>query len=235
MQPLSPSNDGGRLRIPVNIDFTYQLFSACTTHTVKCKENTVNELVEPSPKSFERNTSKTPPTHAEYYSLSAVLPGKVERDWKEFGWAADPICEKRPAQAQWDKIYDGSRDDTYIYQRHIEWLKEVVPADRLVFDVKDGWGPLCQTLEKDVPKDIPFPKINDSKAIDRVAEYYMKRGNHYCSRDYGTGSDSNGSGRGDAYHYSNSNGSYYYSNSNGSTYYNDGKGGSTYTPSGGKK
>ncbi|KAE8159260.1 hypothetical protein BDV40DRAFT_273791 [Aspergillus tamarii] len=29
------------------------------------------------------------------------------------------------------------------------------------------------------------------------------QGNHYCSRDYGTGSDSNGPGRGDAYHYSN--------------------------------
>ncbi|PIG80201.1 NAD dependent epimerase/dehydratase [Aspergillus arachidicola] len=80
-------------------------------------------------------------------------------------------------QAQWDKIYDGSRDNAYIYQRHIEWLKEVVPADRLVFfSVKDGWGPLCKALGKEVPKDIPFPRINDSKAIDRVAEYHIKRG-----------------------------------------------------------
>ncbi|KAB8213682.1 hypothetical protein BDV33DRAFT_209978 [Aspergillus novoparasiticus] len=79
-------------------------------------------------------------------------------------------------QAQWDKIYDGSRDNTYIDERHIEWLREVVPADRLVlFDVKDGWGPLCQTLGKEVPKVIPFPRINDSKAIDRVAEYHKKR------------------------------------------------------------
>ncbi|KAL5360127.1 hypothetical protein BJX96DRAFT_164931 [Aspergillus floccosus] len=30
------------------------------------------------------------------------------------------------------------------------------------------------------------------------------QGNHWCSRDYGTGSNSNGYGRGDAYHYSNS-------------------------------
>ncbi|KAE8167917.1 P-loop containing nucleoside triphosphate hydrolase protein [Aspergillus tamarii] len=80
-------------------------------------------------------------------------------------------------QAQWDKIYDGSRDNAYIYERHIEWLKEVVPADRLVFfSVKDGWGPLCQALGKEVPKDIPFPRINDSKAIDRVAAYHIKRG-----------------------------------------------------------
>ncbi|KAK6826758.1 hypothetical protein RU639_004553 [Aspergillus parasiticus] len=60
--------------------------------------------------------------------------------------------------------------------RHIGWLKEVVPADRLVFfSVKDGWGPLCTALGKEVPNDIPFPRINDSKAIDRVAEYHMKR------------------------------------------------------------
>ncbi|PYI15710.1 hypothetical protein BO86DRAFT_391683 [Aspergillus japonicus CBS 114.51] len=61
------------------------------------------------------------------------------------------------------------------------------------------------------------------------------QGNHWCSRDYGTGSDSNGPDRGDAYHYSNQNGSYYYSNSDGSTYYNDGKGGAVYTPPGVKK
>ncbi|KAG2413060.1 hypothetical protein HFD88_010619 [Aspergillus terreus] len=58
------------------------------------------------------------------------------------------------------------------------------------------------------------------------------QGNHWCSRDYGTGSDSNGAGRGDAYHYSNQNGSYYYSNSNGSTYYNNGKGEAWYTSGG---
>ncbi|KXG45575.1 uncharacterized protein PGRI_033420 [Penicillium griseofulvum] len=55
------------------------------------------------------------------------------------------------------------------------------------------------------------------------------KGNHYCSRDYGSSASNSNS-----YHYSNSNGSYYYSNPNGSTYYNTGSGSSTYTaPSGG--
>ncbi|GAM43903.1 hypothetical protein TCE0_060f19096 [Talaromyces pinophilus] len=65
-----------------------------------------------------------------------------------------------------------------------------------------------------------------------------QQGNHYCSRDYGSGAANS-----NAYHYSNSDGSYYYSNSNGSTYYNSGNGYSSYTPpsggnggsSGGKK
>lgn len=39
------------------------------------------------------------------------------------------------------------------------------------------------------------------------------QGNHYCSRDYGTGASNQNS-----YHYSNNDGSYYYSNPNGSTY-----------------
>ncbi|RAH81604.1 putative NAD dependent epimerase/dehydratase [Aspergillus japonicus CBS 114.51] len=80
-------------------------------------------------------------------------------------------------QRQWDRIYEGHRDNVWIYDRHLEWLKEVVPADRLVFfDVRDGWEPLCRALGKEVPQGIPFPRINDSKAIDRVAEYHIKRG-----------------------------------------------------------
>lgn len=51
------------------------------------------------------------------------------------------------------------------------------------------------------------------------------KGNHYCSRDYGSSAQNSNS-----YHYSNTNGSYYYSNPNGSTYYNNGNGASQYTP-----
>ncbi|KAJ5951564.1 uncharacterized protein N7479_009977 [Penicillium vulpinum] len=50
-------------------------------------------------------------------------------------------------------------------------------------------------------------------------------GNHYCSRDYGSGASNPNS-----YHYSNQDGSYYYSNPDGSTYYNDGNGYAVYTP-----
>ncbi|PWY76118.1 NAD dependent epimerase/dehydratase [Aspergillus sclerotioniger CBS 115572] len=79
-------------------------------------------------------------------------------------------------QLQWDRVYNGQRAQVEIYHQHIAWLKEIVPADRLVFfDVKDGWEPLCEALGKDVP-DVPFPRINDSKAVDQVAEYHIKRG-----------------------------------------------------------
>ncbi|KAJ6120965.1 NAD dependent epimerase/dehydratase [Penicillium sp. IBT 18751x] len=78
---------------------------------------------------------------------------------------------------QWRTMYGESRPTRQTYLRHIEWLKEVVPEDRLVFlDVKEGWGPLCQALGKDIPMDQPFPHVNDSEAIDRIARYHVRRG-----------------------------------------------------------
>jgi len=55
------------------------------------------------------------------------------------------------------------------FHRHNEAVRQNVPADRLlVWDVKEGWGPLCDFLEVDVP-DQPVPNINDKQTfIDRV-------------------------------------------------------------------
>ncbi|KAL4879898.1 hypothetical protein BJY04DRAFT_219703 [Aspergillus karnatakaensis] len=79
--------------------------------------------------------------------------------------------------AQWERLYGARRPSIAIYNRHVEWLKEVVPADRLViFDVKEGWAPLCRALGMEVPQDIPFPRINDSEAIERAATYHIQRG-----------------------------------------------------------
>ncbi|RAK96850.1 sulfotransferase family protein [Aspergillus ibericus CBS 121593] len=78
---------------------------------------------------------------------------------------------------QWRKVYGTHGRPGPAYHKHIAWLKEIVPEDRLVFvDVKDGWGPLCRALGKEVPKDIPFPRINDSEAINRTAKQHIRRG-----------------------------------------------------------
>jgi hypothetical protein len=63
-----------------------------------------------------------------------------------------------------------------VYHKHVRWLKDTVPAERLVFfDVRDGWEPLCMALGKEVPG-VPFPRINDSEAIDRLAAKMVGRG-----------------------------------------------------------
>ncbi|KAL3455965.1 P-loop containing nucleoside triphosphate hydrolase protein [Aspergillus heterothallicus] len=79
--------------------------------------------------------------------------------------------------AQWLRVYGTDWPSIEQYHQHIEWLKQVVPEDRLVFfDVKDGWEPLCKALGKEVPADMPFPRVNDSAAIDRVAQFHVRRG-----------------------------------------------------------
>ncbi|KAJ5089297.1 NAD dependent epimerase/dehydratase [Penicillium argentinense] len=78
---------------------------------------------------------------------------------------------------QWVKIYGEAIPTRQTYLRHVSWLKEVVPEDRLVFfDVRDGWEPLCKALGKEIPKDQPFPHVNDGDAIPEVANYHIRRG-----------------------------------------------------------
>jgi len=54
--------------------------------------------------------------------------------------------------------------------RHNEAVKETIPADRLlVYEVKQGWEPLCAFLGVPVP-DEPFPRSNDRAEFwDRVS------------------------------------------------------------------
>lgn len=49
--------------------------------------------------------------------------------------------------------------------RYHEEVKREVPAERLlVWSVTEGWGPLCEFLEVDVP-DAPFPRVNDTETF----------------------------------------------------------------------
>lgn len=59
-----------------------------------------------------------------------------------------------------------------VYRKHIEYVVEVVPGERLLqFDVRDGWRPLCAYLEKAVPAE-PFPKVNErSNFVDSAPEW----------------------------------------------------------------
>ena len=58
-----------------------------------------------------------------------------------------------------------------------EWQQQVkadIPADRLlVFEVKDGWEPLCQFLGLPVPQE-PFPNVNDTAEVQQTIRR-MKR------------------------------------------------------------
>jgi hypothetical protein len=52
---------------------------------------------------------------------------------------------------------------------HNEAVKKAIPANQLlVYEIKDGWEPLCKFLGKSVPSE-PFPRTNDRAEFwDRV-------------------------------------------------------------------
>jgi len=51
------------------------------------------------------------------------------------------------------------------FERHIQQVKERVPPEKLlVFDVQEGWDPLCRFLNVAVP-DKPFPRLFDTAAF----------------------------------------------------------------------
>lgn len=76
----------------------------------------------------------------------------------------------------WGGTFDGRFEDREhaigIFERHNEEVKRHVPPDRLlVYDVKQGWEPLCRFLDVPVPGDSAFPHLNDAAQIQRVLRY----------------------------------------------------------------
>jgi hypothetical protein len=72
----------------------------------------------------------------------------------------------------WDGTVRGrflDRDEALrIFAAHNQEVQETVPADRLlVFDVKEGWEPLCAFLGLRVPAGEPFPHVNDAADFSR--------------------------------------------------------------------
>ncbi|KAK0937714.1 hypothetical protein LTR29_010715 [Friedmanniomyces endolithicus] len=59
------------------------------------------------------------------------------------------------------------------YLAHNEHVKRVTPADRLLlFDLADGWEPLCKFLGKPIP-DAPFPRVNETLVVQEKIKAYI--------------------------------------------------------------
>lgn len=64
-----------------------------------------------------------------------------------------------------DANYHDEEEMVARFERHNAEVQAYVPADRLlVFEVKQGWAPLCEFLGVDVP-DSEFPRLNDSDSF----------------------------------------------------------------------
>jgi hypothetical protein len=68
----------------------------------------------------------------------------------------------------------GDRDHAVeVFVRHNEEVKRRVPPEKLlVFEVKEGWGPLCEFLGVEAP-DGPFPHLNDRDQFPKMMRRQM--------------------------------------------------------------
>ncbi|KAI8631636.1 P-loop containing nucleoside triphosphate hydrolase protein [Xylariaceae sp. FL1651] len=80
-----------------------------------------------------------------------------------FSWAAKmyyPMLKKF-----FDTFFEGDFPNRgkEVFLRHYEEVKKMVPPERLLeYRVQDGWEPLCKFLDVPVPKDVPFPHVNEN-------------------------------------------------------------------------
>ena len=71
----------------------------------------------------------------------------------------NPLLEKVLYQPLEDQL---NNEDFMVsfYNQHCDAVKEAIPEDRLlVYEVKEGWGPLCEFLDAPIPNE-PFPHVN---------------------------------------------------------------------------
>lgn len=56
------------------------------------------------------------------------------------------------------------------YLSYVKEVEETVPSDRLLMmHVSEGWQPLCEFLQVEVP-DLPFPNINSRNELQELAQ-----------------------------------------------------------------
>lgn len=71
----------------------------------------------------------------------------------------------------WDGTFGGRFADVdhalAVFAAHNDAVRRAIPAGRLLeFEVREGWGPLCEFLGVPVP-DEPFPHVNDRESLAR--------------------------------------------------------------------
>src|SRR6516165_581331 len=74
---------------------------------------------------------------------------------------------QRMLDCLWDRLFQGRFEDRAfaidVFNRHNEQVRRDVPAVRLlVYEISQGWGPLCAFLGVPVPEGKPFPHLNDA-------------------------------------------------------------------------
>lgn len=106
-------------------------------------------------------------TYQSIYQMDKQLPFWIK-------WLLPPL-ERYLVMARsivWNGVFNGRFSDRdyaiSIFNDHIEQVKNVVPSEKLlIFNVKDGWDPLCQFLGVPIPTNSSFPHTNNREKVQR--------------------------------------------------------------------
>jgi hypothetical protein len=116
-------------------------------------ESTRNTIYE-----INKITAGSRLSHATFSFVGLFVPGvfKIGRMGNEIIW-----------HGTFDGRFEEKHHAIEVFEQHNEEVRRRVPKERLlVYEVKEGWGPLCEFLGVEEPAK-PFPRLNDAAEMRR--------------------------------------------------------------------
>jgi len=106
-----------------------------------------------------------------WYASMAATTLKVIREGLASG-RIDPQRGNLGTELVVKAAFGGRIDDpahgAAVFRRHTQAVRAAIPAERLlVYEVREGWGPLCAFLGRPVP-DTPFPRVNSREEFHDI-------------------------------------------------------------------
>jgi hypothetical protein len=78
------------------------------------------------------------------------------------------MARKAIMEETFDNRFEDKAHAIEVFKRHNQEVRDTIDAKRLlVFDVREGWEPLCRFLEVRVPSE-PFPRLNDTASTQAM-------------------------------------------------------------------
>lgn len=89
-------------------------------------------------------------------------------------------------KTMWDRMENRMQDRDHMvefFNRHSTELIDSIATERLlVYEVRDGWGPLCEFLDVPVPN-VEFPRINSRDETKQLMAQLMTASGRQLSED----------------------------------------------------
>jgi hypothetical protein len=99
-----------------------------------------------------------------YRGLAMRMPDNVPEPRRQ----QMAMARKIVLEDTFDNRFEDKAHAIEVFNRYNQTVRESIdPARLLVFDVKEGWGPLCRFLGVAQP-DKPFPRLNDTATIQAM-------------------------------------------------------------------